>query len=344
MRVLLTGGLGFIGSHTALVLSNMNFEVIIIDNLYNSKITVLDNIKILSKHPDKIMFFKGDITIKTDALTVFSKYSKIDVVIHFASLKSVNDSISLPLLYYKKNLMGMINLLEVMEICECNKLIFSSSATVYGSNQKSPLNEEMNVGFNITNPYGQTKYFQEQILNDSVKANEKLCVVILRYFNPVGAHPSGMIGEDPNGIPTNLFPFLLKVISKKYDELCIFGHDYDTPDGTCVRDFVHVMDLADGHSQVISHMNKPGIETFNLGTRKGTSVLELINTFQKVNNISVPYKFLPRREGDVDVLYSDTSKIYDVIGWKSKYTLEDICRDGYNYLIQKNQTNNSISE
>lgn len=340
MRVLLTGGLGFIGSHTALVLSDMNFEVIIIDNLYNSKITVLDNIKMLSKNPDKITFFNGDITIKNDILSVFSKCSKIDVVIHFASLKSVNDSIALPLLYYKKNLIGLINLLEVMDVCDCDKLIFSSSATVYGSNQKSPLNEKMEVGTNITSPYGQTKYFQEQILHDYVKSNEKLCVVILRYFNPVGAHPSGVIGEDPNGIPTNLFPFLLKVISKKYNELCIFGNDYNTIDGTCVRDFVHVMDLADGHSQVISHMNKPGIETFNLGTGKGTSVLELINTFQEVNNISILFKFLPRREGDVDVLYSDVSKMYDVTGWKSKYTLEDICRDGCNYLIEKNKTNN----
>jgi len=331
----LTGGLGFIGSHTALVLSDMNFEVIIFDNLYNSKITVLDSIKTLSKNPEKITFFNGDITIKNDILSVFSKYSKIDVVIHFASLKSVNDSIAFPLLYYKKNLNGMINLLETMEICDCNKLIFSSSATVYGSSHKSPLNEKMSSGSNITNPYGQTKYFQEQILHDYTKENEKLCVVILRYFNPVGAHPSGVIGEDPNGVPTNLFPFLLKVISKKYDELCIFGDDYNTPDGTCVRDFVHVMDIADGHSQVISHMNQPGIETFNLGTGKGTSVLELINTFQEINKIFVPYKFLPRREGDVDILYSDVSKIFHATGWKSKYTLEDICKDGYNYLIKK---------
>lgn len=335
MRILLTGGLGFIGSHTALVLSDMNFEVIIFDNLYNSKITVLDNIKILSKNPAKITFFNGDITIKNDILSVFSEYSKIDAVIHFASLKSVSDSIALPLLYYKKNLTGMINLLEVMDICDCNKLIFSSSATVYGSGHKSPLNEKMLSGSNITNPYGQTKYFQEQILHDYKKTNEKLSVIILRYFNPVGAHPSGIIGEDPNGTPTNLFPFLLKVLSKKYDELCIFGDDYDSYDGTCVRDFVHVMDIADGHAQVISRMDTPGIETFNLGTGKGTSVLELINTFQKVNNVSIPYKFLPRREGDVDVLYSDVSKIYSVTEWKSKYTLEDICKDGYNYLIKK---------
>lgn len=334
MRVLLTGGLGFIGSHTAVVLSNMNFEVVIMDNLYNSKIKVLDDIKCLSKNPEKIHFYKGDVNIKTDILTVFTKYRYIDVVIHFASLKSVNDSINLPLLYYKKNVNSIINLLEVMENCDCKKLIFSSSATVYGSNQQSPLNENMLAGTYITNPYGQTKYFQEQILHDYVKINTKINVIILRYFNPVGAHPSGIIGEDPNGTPTNLFPYLLKVVSKKYSMLNIFGDDYNTSDGSCVRDFIHVMDVAEGHSQVILYMNNPGIYVYNLGTGKGTSVLELITTFQDVNNIAIPYKFLPRRDGDVDILFSDVTKIFNEIGWKSKYTLDDICRDGYNFLLK----------
>lgn len=334
MIVLLTGGLGFIGSHTAVVLSNANIKVIIMDNLSNSKIEVLDKIKSISNYPDNIHFLKGDTTKKRDILDVFSQYSQIDAVIHFASLKAVNDSVKMPLLYYKTNINSLINLLEVMEIYNCNKLVFSSSATVYGGGQILPFCESMITGTNITNPYGQTKYIQEQILQDYAKTNEKMSIVILRYFNPVGAHSSGVIGEDPNGIPSNLLPFLLKVVSKKYEILQIFGNNYNTPDGSCIRDFIHVMDVAEGHSSVIAAINKPGIHIYNLGTGKGTSVLELITTFEKVNNIIIPYQISKKREGDVDTSYSDVSKIYDEIGWKSKYSLEDICKDSYHYLLK----------
>jgi len=336
MFILLTGGLGFIGSHAALVLSNDNNKVIIMDNLSNSKIEVLDKIKSISKYPENIFFFKGDTTKKRDILDVFSQYLQIDAVIHFASLKAVNDSIKMPLLYYKTNINSLIHLLEVMEIYNCNKLLFSSSATVYGGQQNSPLCESMITGINITNPYGQTKYMQEQILQDYAKTNEKMSIVILRYFNPVGAHSSGVIGEDPNGIPNNLLPFILKVASKEYEMLQVFGNNYNTPDGSCIRDFIHIMDVAEGHSKVITTVNKPGIHIYNLGTGKGTSVLELITTFEKVNNIIIPYQISKKREGDIDASYSDVSKIYHEIGWRSKYSLEDICKDAYQYLLKRN--------
>lgn len=332
MRILLTGGLGFIGSHTAVVLSNLQFEVIIIDNLLNSSISVLENIKKLSQYPDNIYFFKGDLNNKTELLELFSTYTNIDAVIHFASLKAVNESIRLPLLYYKKNINGLIHLLEVMDVFNCDKIIFSSSATVYGNNDTiSALKENSPTGQNITNPYGQTKYFQEQILKDYIFTHPKMSVAILRYFNPVGAHPSGLLGENPKGIPNNLFPYLLKVVSKDYECLHIFGNNYNTPDGTCVRDFIHVMDLAEGHAHVLSHM-KQNVCIYNLGTGKGTSVLELIQTFEKVNNVKIPYVMDNRRTGDIETCYADVSKIYNEIGWKSKYTMEDVCRDGYHYL------------
>uniref|UniRef100_A0A6C0LBS0 UDP-glucose 4-epimerase n=1 Tax=viral metagenome TaxID=1070528 RepID=A0A6C0LBS0_9ZZZZ len=306
------------------------------DNLSNSKIEVLDKIKSISKYPENIFFFKGDTTKKRDILDVFSQYLQIDAVIHFASLKAVNDSIKMPLLYYKTNINSLIHLLEVMEIYNCNKLLFSSSATVYGGQQNSPLCESMITGINITNPYGQTKYMQEQILQDYAKTNEKMSIVILRYFNPVGAHSSGVIGEDPNGIPNNLLPFILKVASKEYEMLQVFGNNYNTPDGSCIRDFIHIMDVAEGHSKVITTVNKPGIHIYNLGTGKGTSVLELITTFEKVNNIIIPYQISKKREGDIDASYSDVSKIYHEIGWRSKYSLEDICKDAYQYLLKRN--------
>jgi len=348
MRILLTGGLGFIGSHCAVVLSNNNHEVIIFDNLYNSKIEVLEKIKKISLYQKNIHFFKGDITIKSSLIEVFTTFPMIDSVIHFASLKSVNESINQPLLYYKKNINGLIHLLEVMDLYECKRLLFSSSATVYGSLLESPLEESMTTGIAITNPYGQTKYFQEQIIHDYIKQNPDMSIAILRYFNPVGAHPSGLIGEDPNGVPNNLFPYLLKIVSSNMNKkniylppqyLQIFGNNYNTKDGTCVRDFIHVMDLAEAHTCVLEKINI-GIDTYNVGTGEGFSVLELVKAFEKVNDVTILYKIVERRQGDVDILYADSSKIYNELGWKSKYTIYDICRDGYHFLLEKEKIKN----
>jgi len=281
MNILITGGLGFIGSHTIVSLldssDNLDYNVIIIDNLSNSSIKTLSNIKSLVKNPENIIFIEGDVNNKIFMKEVFMKY-KIESIIHFASLKSVGDSIKNPLLYYNQNINSLLNLLELMDNYDCNQFIFSSSATVYGSESISPLKETDQIGCSITNPYGQTKYFQEQILNDYSKVNPHKSITILRYFNPAGAHPSGLIGENPNGIPNNLFPYILRVASKQYDKLTIFGNTYNTNDGTCIRDFIHVMDLADGHVASLN-TSKNGLTIYNLGTGQGASVLELVTTF-----------------------------------------------------------------
>lgn len=331
MAVLLTGGMGFIGSHIAVLLLTNNINVVIYDNLSNSKIEVLDKINKIANtsninRTSLLHFIKGDMNSKTDLEQVFIDHN-ITAVVHLASLKAVGESIKLPLYYYKNNINGMISLLETMEKYSCNKLIFSSSATVYGSNNKAPVSENSSIGSNITNPYGQTKYFQEQILQDYVKSNPKFSCTILRYFNPVGAHPSGLIGEDPNGIPNNLFPYILRVASGKYKELNIFGNTYNTIDGTCIRDFIHVMDLAEGHMITLKETT-PGINVYNLGSGMGTSVMELVLAFERVNNITIPYVIQDKRDGDIDILYADASKIYNTLGWKTKYTIDDICRDG----------------
>ena len=333
MMILLTGGLGFIGSHTAVTLGQTNNIIIILDNLSNSSIETLTNIKQLVKYPENIFFIKGDVTDSNILDYIFSTYKQIDSVIHFASLKSVGESISKPLIYYKENLNGLISLLEIMNKYNCFKFIFSSSATVYGSTSQSPLKETDTIGLNITNPYGQTKYFQECILNDYSKVNSNIEITILRYFNPVGAHPSGLIGENPEGIPNNLFPYLLRVASKLYTHLNIYGNDYPTSDGTCLRDFIHVMDLAEGH--VAAMMNqKKGLVIYNLGTGISTSIQQLITVFEKVNNINIPYIICPRRQGDIDIVFADVSKIFNEIGWKSTRSVEDICRDGLNYILK----------
>ena len=333
MMILLTGGLGFIGSHTAVTLGQTNNIIIILDNLSNSSIETLTNIKQLVKYPENIFFIKGDVTDSNILDYIFSTYKQIESVIHFASLKSVGESISKPLIYYKENLNGLISLLEIMNKYNCFKFIFSSSATVYGSTSQSPLKETDTIGLNITNPYGQTKYFQECILNDYSKVNSNIEITILRYFNPVGAHPSGLIGENPEGIPNNLFPYLLRVASKLYTHLNIYGNDYPTPDGTCLRDFIHVMDLAEGH--VAAMMNqKKGLVIYNLGTGISTSIQQLITVFEKVNNINIPYIICPRRQGDIDIVFADVSKIFNEIGWKSTRSVEDICRDGLNYILK----------
>lgn len=334
MHILLTGGLGFIGSHVAVLLGNTENEVTIIDNLSNSSMKVYYNILKLVKFPEHFHFVNGDVTNQKDLEPIFQSRN-IDGIIHFASLKSVGESIEQPLVYYSQNLNGTLCLLEMMKKYNCKKFIFSSSATVYGT-QEPPLLETHQTGAGLTNPYGQTKYFQEQILQDFSKVHPDFEITLLRYFNPVGAHPSGLIGEDPNGIPNNLFPFVLRVASRQYKELSIFGDDYNTPDGTCVRDFIHVMDLARGHISAIDH-SKKGTNIYNLGTGKGVSVMELVKTFEKVNGIRVPYKISKRRPGDIESVYSDAKKAKDCLQWETTCTIEDICKDGYHFIISKKE-------
>ena len=334
-RVLLTGGLGFIGSHTALALNEKHYETVIVDNLSNSKKEVYNKIQTLCQEPDLLQFYEGDVTNKPFLNRVFQE-EKPDAVIHFASLKSVKDSIEDPYSYYYQNLNGLLSILETMKTHNCNRIVFSSSATVYGESQKAPLYESMQIGQHITNPYGQTKYFQEVILQDYSKANPQLNVLLLRYFNPVGAHESGLLGEDPNGIPSNLFPFVMRVASGQYEELQIFGNDYDTKDGTCIRDFIHVMDLAEGHVASLKQ-DKPGCHVYNLGTGQGTTVLELVEAFEKTNKVVIPRNFQPRRCGDVDIVYSDASKAKEELQWTTKRSLETICKDGYHFVTRQSK-------
>ena len=333
MNILLTGGLGFIGSHVAILLGETDHKIIIIDNLSNSSYDTLLKIQKLVKYPNHIEFIQGDVTNKEDVEKIFMS-KQIDAIIHFASLKSVGESIDQPLTYYSQNINGTLNLLQMMKKYNCPKFIFSSSATVYG-NQVSPLTENHCVGSGLTNPYGQTKYFQEQILQDFAKTMPHLEITILRYFNPVGAHPSGLIGENPNGIPNNLFPYILRVATNQYPTLSIFGNDYNTPDGTCIRDFIHVMDLAEGHKAALQY-SKSGLHYYNLGTGKGVSVLELVNCFASVNQVSIPYQIKERRQGDLECVYADASKAKKYLKWQTTRTVEDICKDGY-FFIKQNQ-------
>ena len=335
--ILLTGGLGFIGSHIAVELLQTPNNVIILDNLSNSKLEVLDKIKLLSKYPDNVHFYLGDVCNSSDIDNVFNSYNIVSVI-HLASLKAVGESVIDPLKYYDCNINGLLTLLKVITKHQtCTKFIFSSSATVYGGSQQSPIKEDAIIGQNITNPYGQTKYFQEQILKDYHKTCPNMSITILRYFNPIGAHPSGLIGEDPNDIPNNLFPYLLKVSSGEYQNLTIFGDNYNTSDGTCIRDFIHIVDVALGHVAVINSNTGP-INVYNLGTGRGTSVRDLINTFNRVNNIQLNTVVGDRRDGDIDVLYADASKIKNELNWTSKYTIEDSCRDGYHFYSKSTTT------
>ncbi len=330
MKVLLTGGAGYIGSHTCIELLAAGHEAVIVDNYSNSKPEALNRIREISGKDFK--FYEADCCDKEALRKIFAE-NKIDAVIHFAGLKAVGESVRIPISYYRNNIDSSLALLEVMEEAGCNKIVFSSSATVYGVPKQVPLIEGMDTG--CTNPYGWTKYMIEQILTDAAVANKDLSVVLLRYFNPIGAHESGRIGEDPNGIPNNLMPFITQVAIGKLPELSVFGDDYDTHDGTGVRDYIHVVDLAKGHVKAIEYADKnTGTEIFNLGTGIGYSVLDVVRAFEKANDLTIKYVVKERRPGDVAECYANASKALEKLGWKAEKNLEDMCRDSWNW--QKN--------
>lgn len=325
MNILVTGGLGFIGSHTTIELIKNNHKVIIADNLINSKIEVLDKLSTITGI--KPNFYQVDVTDEEKVQEIFENH-KIDGVIHFAGLKAVGESVSKPLDYYYNNLVSTMVLSKMCVKYRVEKFVFSSSATVYGD-QPSPLKEEMELK-KTTNPYGETKAMSERILADTANANPNFAVSLLRYFNPVGAHESGLIGEDPNGIPNNLMPFVTKVAKRQLEKLSVFGNDYDTVDGTGVRDYIHVVDLAKGHVKAIENLDS-GVNIYNLGTGRGTSVLELVNAFIKVNGIDVPYEIVGRRPGDIATCFADASKAEQELGWKAELTIEDMVRDAWKF-------------
>ena len=329
MKVLVTGGMGYIGSHTVVELLENNYEVVIVDNLVNSKIDVLDKIeKITGKRP---IFYQYDLCNYQDLETIF-KENKIDVVIHFAGLKAVGESCEKPLLYYQNNLISTMNLLDIMAKYNCKRLVFSSSATVYGKPKSLPIQEDFPLS--TTNPYGSTKLFIEYKLKDLYKADPTWSIAILRYFNPIGAHQSYLLGENPNGILNNLMPYIVKVATKELDHLNIFGNDYDTKDGTDVRDYIHVVDLAKGHIKAVEKVlttNK--VDCYNLGTGVGYSVLEIVELFKKVNKIDVPYKIVERRSGDISSCYADPTYALKELGFKAEKTLEDMVRDSYQVVV-----------
>lgn len=325
MNILVTGGLGFIGSHTTIELIKNNHEVIIADNLINSKIEVLDKLSTITGI--KPTFYQIDVTDEAKVQEIFVNHN-IDGVIHFAGLKAVGESVSRPLEYYYNNLVSTMVLSKMCVKYGVTKFVFSSSATVYGD-QPSPLKEDMELK-KTTNPYGETKAMSERILTDTAKSNEGFAVSLLRYFNPVGAHESGLIGEDPNGIPNNLMPFVTKVAMGRLEKLSVFGNDYDTIDGTGVRDYIHVVDLAKGHVKAIENLNE-GVNIYNLGTGRGTSVLELVNAFMKINDIDVPYEIVGRRPGDISTCFADASKAENDLGWKAELGIEEMVRDAWKF-------------
>lgn len=334
MSVFVTGGLGYIGSHTSVELLNAGFDIVIADNLSNSNIDVLDRIERISGK--KVKFYQMDVQDKTKLDAAFSE-NKIDSVIHFAGFKAVGESCEIPLAYYRNNIDSTLTLLEVMEKHGCTKIVFSSSATVYGPDNPVPYREEMPCHV-ATNPYGWTKAMIEQILWDYASANPNFTAVLLRYFNPIGAHESGLLGDDPNGIPNNLMPYISRVAAGKLPRLTVFGNDYDTPDGTCLRDYLHVVDLAKGHLKALNYAEKHrGAEAFNLGTGNGVSVLELVNAFIRVNGVDVPYMIGERRDGDLPVCYADASKAEKLLYWKTEKTVEDMCRDSWNYILKQSE-------
>lgn len=328
MRILLTGGMGFIGSHTAVVLLEAGHHVVLFDNLSNADRSVAERVtRIAGRAP---VFVEGDIRDR-DALERVLRDENIDTVIHFAGLKAVGESVTKPLEYYDNNVTGSLRLLEAMRATGVKRLIFSSSSTVYGTPQHLPLTEAEPLG-EPTNPYGRTKLHIEAMLADACRAYPDLSVVCLRYFNPIGAHPSGLIGEDPNGIPNNLLPYVARVANDRLPSLRIFGNDYDTPDGTGVRDYIHVMDLAEGHAAALPYAAEhPGWIAVNLGCGRGYSVLDIVHAFERASGKPVPYEFAPRREGDIAANWADPSLAYKLFGWKAKYGIDEMCRDSWNF-------------
>ena len=329
MTVLVTGGAGYIGSHTVVELLNAGFEVVVVDNLSNASEESLRRVKELTGK--QFPFYPYDVRDREKLEKIFTAH-KIDWVIHFAGLKAVGESVQKPILYYDNNLVSTLVLLETMQKYNVKQLVFSSSATVYGEPERLPLDEECRLS--TTNPYGTTKLMQERILNDLYRSDNSWNIALLRYFNPVGAHPSGRIGEDPKGIPNNLMPYVAQVASGKLQKIGVFGNDYPTPDGTGVRDYIHVVDLARGHVAAIEKLHEPGVHTYNLGTGKGYSVLDMVHAFEKACGKKLPYEIKPRRAGDVPACYASSAKAERELGWKAQYDLEDMCRDQWNW--QKN--------
>ncbi len=326
-KILVTGGAGYIGSHTVVELVAAGYEAIIVDDLSNGSVQVLDRLKSITGR--EISFYQGSVADKGFMNRVFEE-NHIDAVIHFAAYKAVGESVQEPLKYYENNVGGTIALLEVMKENKVDHIIFSSSATVYGMNNISPLTEDLPTS--ATNPYGYTKLMMEQILTDLARAHSDWSVTNLRYFNPIGAHESGMIGEAPNGIPNNLMPYITQVAVGKLQELSVFGNDYDTHDGTGVRDYIHVVDLAKGHVLALKHnLENKGVAVFNLGTGIGYSVLDMVKAFENVNGVKVPYTIKDRRPGDVATCYADASKANDILGWKAEKTLRDMMRDSWRW-------------
>ncbi len=336
MKVLVTGGTGYIGSHTVVELLNNNMDVVVIDDFSNSKPEVLENIKKITGKDFK--FYEVNYLDREKLEKVFEENPDIDSVINFAGFKAVGESVKKPLEYYINNVSGALVLLDTMKKYNVKKFVFSSSATVYGEKNPIPYIETMETG-KATNPYGTTKLFIEQILQDLYKSDNSWDICILRYFNPIGAHESGLIGEEPQGIPNNLMPYIVRVASGKLKELSIFGDDYETPDGTGVRDYIHVVDLAKGHVKAIEKLNKEGsgIYIYNLGTGKGYSVLDIVKTFEKATGQKVPYKIVERRAGDLAMFYANSKKAQEELGWKAEKTLEDMCKDSWNYIVKQSK-------
>jgi UDP-glucose 4-epimerase len=339
--ILVTGGLGYIGSHTVVQLLNNSYNVIVVDNLSNSKINVQDKIRELcsiDKYDKRFIVCIFDLQYKNKIKSLFNIFN-ITCVVHFAGYKSVNESVKFPIKYYH-NITITLNLVETMIDFNCLNFIFSSSATVYGSSLMSPLSEDYKVGNDLTSPYAESKYYIERFLNSLYESDNKWNIYILRYFNPIGCHPSGILGENPNDIPNNLFPYILKVASGVYDELKIYGTDYNTRDGSCLRDFIHVVDLADAHVICVDRINRlidenmemGWIYTYNVGTGENVSVKELIECFERVNEVKIKKSIVSRRTGDIDTVYADNSKIIEELGWRPRFTLSDMCKHGWNFI------------